>query len=125
LTDNTCFSYELALEDANKSLELDPTFKKSLSRRATANVELGKAKEAMDDLRQIFQLESKNLAVKALMKRCSPTAKMNDDLRVWHAKHVWRRSLMKEYNRTKMRFVGGEEVSLDEICTLILRHLVR
>ena len=44
-----------ALNDANKSLELDPKYIKGYYRRASANLALGKFKNALRDYEYVFR----------------------------------------------------------------------
>ena len=77
-----------------KSLQLDPTFKKSLLRRAFSNIELGNHEDALEDLRVIIKSEPNNQAVHAGMRRCIQTpASMDEHFRSSLVKHVFRRKL--------------------------------
>ncbi|CAD6888792.1 unnamed protein product [Tilletia controversa] len=54
----------LAIEDASKAIELDPTFSKAYFRRATGYLAILKPKNALPDLRRVTQLEPGNKSVR-------------------------------------------------------------
>jgi len=72
--------YQLALEDADESLKIDPDFLKSIFRRAVANAELNNRQEAIHDLRRIFKTEPRNAAALSFMRRLLLPSKMDSSL---------------------------------------------
>lgn len=61
--------FKLALEDCNKSLELDGSYVKSYLRRATAFKKLRRYKDALMDYRKVFVLDSTSTEAKDEAKR--------------------------------------------------------
>lgn len=49
--------YGGAVEDASKSIELDPKYAKAYYRRGSARLQLGKHKEALDDFKQANKID--------------------------------------------------------------------
>jgi hypothetical protein len=84
-------------------LKYDPKFKKSILRRATANLELGNNQEAVKDLRKILLLEPKNSYVRSQMIRVSKSAQMSSRFSEAFIGHYLRREL------TSSRFMQREE----------------
>jgi len=72
--------YELAIEDAEASLKLDPSFLKSILRRAVANAELNNRQGAIDDFRKILKAEPRNATVLSFMRRLSLRSKIHSSL---------------------------------------------
>jgi predicted Zn-dependent protease len=63
------FRCDQALSLAISSLQHDPTFKKSILRRALANVELKNFEDALPDLRSLFKDEPSNMTIVNLMRK--------------------------------------------------------
>lgn len=85
----------MAIEHANKVLELDPSNKKAILRRAKANAELGNYDDALKDLRLMYKLEPSNATISLLMHQCSDLPKMDDKLRYAYVKAYIRCFLQK------------------------------
>jgi hypothetical protein len=116
----TVFRYADALIDASTSLNHDPTFKKSILRRSTANFELGNHQETAIDCRRILCDEPKNSTALSLMKRIYPPAKMNFGFLDIYAAHALRCKFKKPYEAPYIEWMKLEV----GVKFAITRHLV-
>ena len=64
-----------AMADANQSLEADKSFVKAYYRRATANVQLGKWKEALKDYKRVTQIKPNDKDAAKKFKECDKEVK--------------------------------------------------
>jgi hypothetical protein len=110
------FRYTEALSDAELSLKHDPTFNKSILRRATANVGLGNRQEAIKDLRKMFQLEPNNAHIRLLMSQVSQSSQMSSRFSEAFIGHYLRRVT------TKLQIMTSHNGSYSSI--LFLRIMV-
>jgi hypothetical protein len=72
-------------------LRHDPDFKKSILRKATANIELGNNPEAVKDLRKMLKLEPINKTVRLSMAKVSQHTQMSTNLAESFTGHYLRR----------------------------------
>ncbi|KAL1512939.1 hypothetical protein ABEB36_002438 [Hypothenemus hampei] len=68
-----CFGY--ALSDASKAIELDKTYVKGFYRRATANMSLGKWKEALKDYEYVTKVRPTDKDAKLKYNECNKIVK--------------------------------------------------
>ncbi|KAI9307747.1 Metallo-dependent phosphatase-like protein [Cunninghamella echinulata] len=68
-------NYGYAISDAEAALELDPTLTKANYRRASANMALGKFKEALKDLRVVSKRAPGDKDAKAKLDECAKIVK--------------------------------------------------
>jgi hypothetical protein len=97
------FSYEQAIVAATLSLSHDPSFLKSVLRRATAKIELEKFAEAAVDLRHFLKFEPKlSKAIEMMRKIVEPTP-MTDLMRFSFIGHRLCRALSKiDYSPSRL-----------------------
>jgi len=69
-------NYGQAVVDADKSIELDPTFIKAYYRRGTARMSLGKTKLALQDFRTVTRLRPSDPTAQAKLKQCEKIVKL-------------------------------------------------
>jgi hypothetical protein len=77
------------------SLSYDPTFRKSIFRRAIANFELRRVSSAIVDLRHFLKLDSKNTEAIGFMRRITGPKPMSNLMRFAFVGHFLRRALSK------------------------------
>lgn len=68
-----CFGY--ALNDATKSIELDPTYVKGFYRRADAHMSMGKWKMAQKDYEYVTKVRPNDKDAKLKLNECSKVVK--------------------------------------------------
>ncbi|KAF7731723.1 hypothetical protein EC973_008895 [Apophysomyces ossiformis] len=68
-------SYGYAIADADKALTIDPTLAKANYRRASANMALGKFKEALKDLKMVVKRAPGDKDAKAKLDECAKIVK--------------------------------------------------
>ncbi|KAI8147043.1 Metallo-dependent phosphatase-like protein [Fennellomyces sp. T-0311] len=68
-------SYGYAISDAEEALQIDPTLTKANYRRASANMALGKFKEALRDLKVVSKRAPSDKDAKAKLDECSKIVK--------------------------------------------------
>lgn len=69
-------NYGQAVADADKSIELDPTFIKAYYRRGTARMSLGKSKLALQDFRTVNRLRPSDPTAQAKLRQCEKMVKL-------------------------------------------------
>ncbi|KAI8825656.1 Serine/threonine-protein phosphatase 5 [Fimicolochytrium jonesii] len=67
--------YAAAIRDADKAIELDPTYVKGYYRRATGNMALGKLKEAVKDFRAVCKVAPKDADARKKLADCEKELK--------------------------------------------------
>jgi tetratricopeptide (TPR) repeat protein len=63
-------NYGLAIQDASRAVEVDPTYPKGYYRRGTAEFALGRAKAARKDFRNVCKLKPKDRDARAKLSAC-------------------------------------------------------
>jgi serine/threonine-protein phosphatase 5 len=79
--------YGAALEDANMSIELDPTYIKGYYRRATANIGINKLKDALRDLKLVIKHVPGDKDAQTKIKNIEVTIKREAFEAAIHADH--------------------------------------
>eukprot|EP00271_Cylindrocystis_brebissonii_P007882 TRINITY_DN21784_c0_g1_i1.p1 TRINITY_DN21784_c0_g1~~TRINITY_DN21784_c0_g1_i1.p1 ORF type:complete len:484 (+),score=103.93 TRINITY_DN21784_c0_g1_i1:150-1601(+) len=67
--------YAIAVDDANKAVELDPLYIKGYYRRGSAHLAMGKVKEALKDFRQAAKAAPKDVDAQRKVKECEKAVK--------------------------------------------------
>ncbi|KAI8808905.1 serine/threonine-protein phosphatase 5-like protein [Cladochytrium replicatum] len=70
--------YGAAIRDADKAIELDPKYVKGYYRRATANMGLGKLKDAVKDFRTVTKVAPRDADAKQKLAECEKEIKRRE-----------------------------------------------